>query len=391
MPWQEQSTMSLRDEFVWLARAEGANRTRLCQRFGISRKTGYKWLARAQEDPAGLADHSRRPHICPQQTSAAVEARVVAERVAHPTWGGRKLRARLCQQGLSGVPSASTITAILARHALLGPGAGEPRAWQRFEHPAPNLLWQMDFKGHFALQTTGQRCHPFTVLDDHSRFALGLVACRDEQTATVQAALTALFTRYGLPERLLADNGSPWGGAEDPAHPWTRLTVWLLRLGIAVSHGRAYHPQTQGKEERFHRTLREELLARRVLLTLAQAQQAFDTWRDEYNLIRPHAALGDAVPASRYQPSPRPFPASLPPLSYETSDQVRMVHDGGRITFHGRTYRVGQAFTTFPVAVRPTDQDGHWCVYFATHPIASLDERSPSASPDDLLPMSPNE
>ena len=385
--------MSLRHEFVLLAQAEGACLTTLCQRFGISRKTGYKWRARYQETGvAGLTDRSRRPQHSPRQTSAAVEAQVLAERAAHPTWGGRKLRARLSQPPLlcatppadvpADVPSASTMTAIVRRAGQLGanpaaPRSGQARAFVRFEQDAPNLLWQMDFKGHFALQTPSQRCHPLTVLDDHSRFALGVVACANEQATTVQGALTTIFERYGLPECLLSDNGSPWGGAEDPAHPWTRLTVWLLRLGIRVRHGQPYHPQTQGKDERFHRTLREDVLARQVLLSLAHAQAAFDTWRDEYNLVRPHAALGYAVPASRYQPSPRPFPAQLPPITYAAHEQVRLVRDGGRIQFQGRVYRVGRAFTGLPVAVRPTTIDGQWEVCFCQQCIASLDQRQP--------------
>jgi hypothetical protein len=221
------------------------------------------------------------------------------------------------------------------------------------------------------------------VLDNHSRYAVGLVACANEQTATVQQALTGIFQRYGLPERLLMDNGSPWGGSEDPAHPWTVLTVWLLRLGVAVSHGRPRHPQTQGKDERFHRTLHEEVLTRQVFLSLAHAQTAFDRWRDEYNLLRPHAALAYAVPASRYQPSPRPFPASLPPISYDDApDAIRRVQPGGRIRWRGRLYRVGRAFVGLPVAVRPTATDGCWQVYFSTQPIATLDARLPT--PEDL-------
>src|SRR5262249_28011286 len=158
------------------------------------------------------------------------------------------------------------------------------RPYQRFEHDAPNCLWQMDFKGHFATQTA--RCHPLTVLDDHSRFAVGLQACPDQRTETVKDRLTHIFRRYGLPQRMTRDNGSPWGSDAD--HRFTPLTVWLMRLDIRVSHSRPYHPQTQGKDERFHKTLGLELLRDRFFRDLAQAQRCFDDWRYVYNLQRPH-------------------------------------------------------------------------------------------------------
>ena len=185
----------------------------------------------------------------------------------------------------------------------------------------------MDFKGHFPL-LAGGRCHPLTLLDDHSRFCLGLEACTNERYRTVQAHLTQLFTRYGLPRTILADNGPPWGaGTTPPVH--TALTSWLLRLGVRVIHGRPYHPQTQGKEERFHRTLQAEVLRDRTFLDLATCQAHFTHWRTVYNCERPHEALGDQPPVSRYQPSPRPFPAELPPIEYAPGTTVRQVQDKG--------------------------------------------------------------
>ena len=237
MPWKESSRMSLRTDFVLLAQQPDTNLSLLAQRFGISRKTAYKWLKRFQAgEPDALGDRSRKPHTSPTRTTHALEQQILQLRAQHPAWGGRKLRARLLAVGQAAVPAASTITAILRRHGCLdGPRAGVPRDWQRFEHPAANDLWQMDFKGHFGL-TDGSRCHPLTVLDDHSRYALGLIACPDEQTATVRTALTTLFGRYGLPRRLLTDNGPPWGDPTDRGY--TPLTVWLLCLGVRVSQGR---------------------------------------------------------------------------------------------------------------------------------------------------------
>lgn len=374
MPWQESTTMSLRLVFVQQASAPDANLSALCAQFGISRPTGYKWLTRYQQGGlAALTDQSRRPQTQPTRTAVAAEQRVLALREQHPAWGARKLRARLATRDPDEpVPTASTITAILRRHGQLA-APRPPAAHRRFEHPAPNDLWQCDFKGHLPLLASTDRCHPLTVLDDHARFALGIIACANEQTTTVQAALTTLFRTYGLPWRLLCDNGSPWGSAGSPT-PWTVLTVWLLRLGVAVSHGRPYHPQTQGKDERFHRSLTAEALTQ-PLRDLSHAQSVLSAWRQVYNHERPHEALQMAVPASRYVPSPRPFPETLPPLEYDATFTVRKVQQEGVIHWQGHEYTVGKAFVGQPVGVRPTDEDGCYAVYFADHYIAALDVR----------------
>jgi transposase InsO family protein len=375
MPWQEVSIMSLRKEFVLLASREGANLRALCRQFGISAKTGYKLLKRYQgEGEAGLEDRSRRPTSSPRRTPPEIEAAVVAVRDLHPAWGGRKLRARLDALGRTDLPSPSTITAILRRHDRLDVAKSvPPAAWQRFEHAAANDLWQMDFKGHFALREG--RCHPLTVLDDHSRYAVCLRACANEQAGTVQAALTDTFRRYGLPWRMTMDNGSPWG--DDGLNPYTTLTVWLLRLGIAVSHSRPYHPQTQGKDERFHRTLNAEVLAYAHFADQAAAQQRFDSWRSVYNLERPHQALGMQPPISRFRPSPRPFPETLPAIEYGPDDRVRKVQAKGELHYRGRAFNIGHAFHGYPVALRPSDQDGVLDVFFCQHRIACLNLHDP--------------
>ena len=371
MPWKEVSTMSLRVEFVKFAQAEGANMSVLCRQFGVSRKTGYKWLRRfKQEGEVGLQARSRRPHRSPRHTTTVTEQTIVTLRSEHPAWGARKLRRRLHDLGHQGLPAVSTTQAILLRHGCIQPAdstAHQP--WQRFEHPYPNDLWQMDFKGHFATQQ--QRCHPLTVLDEHSRYAVGLFACANEATQSVQTCLTASFRRHGLPARMTMDNGAPWGC--DAGHPYTPLTVWLLGLGIRVSHSRPYHPQTQGKDERFHRTLRAELLSRHRFGDLRECQQRFDHWRDLYNLQRPHEALDMAVPISRYHPSPRAFPEVLPPIEYASGDIVRKVQAGGQFHFHGRTYRISKAFHGHPIALRQTQVDGQLHVLFCHQHIATID------------------
>ena len=364
--------MSLKHEFVTLAQRDGANIRELCRRFTISPSTAYQLLDRYErEGKAGLAERSRRPHHSPNRTTAELEQAVLAVRDGHPAWGGRTIRQVLLDRGYLHVPSPSTITAILRRNNRLTLNEPAPRDWQRFEHAQPNDLWQMDFKGHFA--TGAGRCHPLTVLDDHSRFAIVLEACVNERTETVQECLTAAFRTYGLPVRMLMDNGSPWGN--DALHPRTPLTVWLMRLGIQVSHGRPYHPQTQGKEERFHRTLNAEVLQGRYFTDCPACQAAFDWWRDVYNTERPHQALGLATPISRYAPSPRSFPETLPPIEYGDGDLVRKVHAEGWVNFKGHAFKVGRALRGYPVALRPTVPDGVWGVRFLTHPIATVDLR----------------
>jgi transposase InsO family protein len=373
VPWSEKSIMSQRHEFVMLFEQEGVNRRELCRRFGISPTIGYRlWARWRQEGKAGLADRSRRPRRSPGRSSADIEALVLAVRDEHPAWGGRKLRRRLQDLGHQPAPSASTITAILHRHARIeGAASAGHQAFARFERAAPNELWQMDYKGHFA--TRAGRCHPLTVVDDHSRYAVGLRACGDQRGDTVQAELTAIFRRYGLPERMLMDNGSPWGS--DALHRHTWLTVWLLELGVAISHGRPYHPQTQGKDERFHRTLTAEVIGRRAFADLAECQCRFDAWRVVYNTQRPHEALDLATPAARYRPSERRFPETIEPFDYGPGAIVRRVDEDGWLSFRNRPVKLGRAFGHRRVALRPTDQEGCFDVMFCTHQVGALDLR----------------
>ena len=380
MPWKEVSVMSQRKEFVMLAQGEDSNIMSLCQRFGISRVSAYKWLSRYRElGEAGLTDRPRTPHHSPAHTKPALENAVLQVRDAHPAWGPRKIRRYLQRHGQEGLPAPSTIWAILRREGRISPAEAEKhRPFVRFERSAPNELWQMDFKGHFAL--TQGRCYPLTVLDDHSRYALGIEACANEQGPTVKAHLSLAFERYGLPEAMLMDNGNPWG-CQGQAN-YSTFEVWLMRLGIKVYHGRAFHPQTQGKEERFHRTLMAEVVRGRSFSDLAQCQMAFDDWRPVYNLERPHEALGMEVPAERYRISPRPLPKSLLPIEYGPDDLVRRVQGDGTITLHSRPFRIGIAFKGLPVGLRATAQDGIWDVFFMTHHVTQLDLTSPDGAAD---------
>jgi len=371
MPWSgtvEEQRRKFFEEFT----APGVNRSEVCARWGISRKAGYALLKRyGARGELAFRDASRRPVNSPSRTRTELEAQILKVRREEPTWGGRKIRQRLQDLEVRGVPAASTITAILHRHQRVDPAESAKRKpFVRFERERPNELWQIDFKGHFALGN-GERCHPLTILDDHSRYCLELGACANEQAVTVQTRLEAVFRRYGLPEAMLMDNGPPWGTEGRPGY--TGLEIWLMRMDIVVLHGRPRHPQTQGKEERFHRTFNDDVVKRFDLQDIPKAQVTFDWYRPKYNHIRPHEALGLQVPASRFRPSERVMPQRLPAIEYDAGDAVRKVQHGGWISYRGREWRLSKALHGLPVAIRGTEKDGELAVYFCRQRIAVLE------------------
>lgn len=372
MPWNEVSIVNLRREFVALASQPNANISRLCRRFEISRKTGYKWLARGQElDGEGFEDHSRQPLHSPNKTDAATEQVIITLRQQHPEWGGRKLKRRLEDLGQLNVPSPSTITEILRCHGLLYTGSATHQPpWVRFEHEQPNDLWQMDFKGPIA--TRRSAVHALTVLDDHSRFSLGIELCASQSFTPTYEALRGLFRRYGLPRRMTMDNGNPWGNSHGR---WTKLSVWLLDQGVGVSFSRPYHPQTQGKDERFHRTLKAELLSRTDFRDEHHCQEACEQWRQMYNHERPHESLAMAVPVSRYRPSERPYQELVADFDYSPDDIVRRVGQTGQLQLQRQRYKISEAFAGKSVGIRATEKDGLMAVYYRHQKIATVDIR----------------
>jgi transposase InsO family protein len=310
-------------------------------------------------------------------------------RAANPAWGARKIARRLEDEGTD-PPATSTVHAILQRHGLVvRPPGASAGPYQRFEMESPNLLWQMDFKGWVRLDG-GVRCHPLTIVDDHSRFAPCLAACADEQTATVQGHLETTYRHYGLPDAIFVDNGAPWGDAT--GQHWTRFGVWLIKLGVRLLYSRPYHPQSRGKVERFHRSLNAEVFSLKCLRDLAEAQRAFDEWREVYNFVRPHQALDQAVPASRYRPSARPMPQRLPQVEYDEHEIVRRVSTANDyVSFRGRAWKVPKAFKGERVAIRPLNSEGLHGVFFASHQIANIDlAKSVGHVPEQVSVMSPS-
>ena len=390
MPWLETTSMELRRQFCDLAAQETEPFRTLCRRFGISPTTGYLWRSRyLAGGAAGLVDGSRRPKRSPQRTDPDLVAVIVALRDAHPCWGGRTLRARLLALGHDPVPSPSTITDLLRRAGKIAAPPAPP-VWQRFEADAPNDLWQIDFKGPVALAQG--RVHPLMILDDHSRYAVAVRVLPDILTGTVQTALEAAFRELGLPARILCDNGPPWGTSQ-PLARLTRLTAWLLRLGVPVSHGRPYHPETQGKVERFGRTLGAELLTPWLPAATAAAgpphapalQAACDAWRAGYNDERPHHAIGFTTPTSRYRPSPRPFPAVLPPVTHPAGATLLRVCSQGYVRVGDQRYYVSEVIPTEHVALLPTEDPHRVELHYGPMVIRHVDLRFPGSGVDPVL------
>jgi transposase InsO family protein len=381
MPWLETDVRDQRIRFVIAARQAEAPLTATCRAFGISRKTGYKWLARerAAGSVAALADRSRRPHRCPQRTSAAVTAAVVAARQTYG-WGGAKLARVLADTGVH--LAARTIDRIIAREGLTRVDTAPAPAPQRFAAAAPNDLWQMDAKGHYPL-AAGGRCHPLSVLDDHSRFAVGLAGLPTLRDANVRAVLVACFERYGVPRAMLMDHGSPWWAPANPAG-LSALGVFLLKQGIRLCHGRVRHPQTQGKVERFHRTLGERLRWWGVPPHLQGLQEALAAFRTEYNNVRPHEALNQQPPATRFVPSPRAYVAQPPPWIYPLGSVVARIDANGMLTYATRRFFVSEALVGEEVALTAVAQ--RLLVVYRTMFVRELSLRS-GASRSLLQPM----
>jgi transposase InsO family protein len=371
MPWKDRNLMSLKIDFLQIFLSKKANLSSLCSQFGISRKTAYKWIKRYEEDCLeGLMNRSKRPLTSPSQIPEEIITLILHARDTHH-WGARKLRRYLENQGVKNLPSEATFNRILLRHGKVEDIESEKRKhFIRFERDIPNELWQMDFKGHFKLHTEG-RCHPLTILDDHSRFSICIKACGKEDEKSVREGLERAFQEYGLPEGMTMDNGPPWKGSQ---RHLSQITIWLMRLGIKVSHSTPYHPQTQGKLERFHRSLKEEVLKYHQFRDLDNAQIRFDEWREVYNNERPHEAIGLLCPKDRYKPSPRAFPGRLPEIIYPEGEELKRVNITGSICFKGKHFYIGEHLTKEYVALREIEEN-LYDVYFSKTKIQRIDVR----------------
>jgi transposase InsO family protein len=369
--------MEERLQFVRDALSDRFTMSELCARYGISRRIGYKWLARYEEEGRpGLQDRSRAPHLCPHRIPKAVEALLLKERQAHPFWGARKLLKVLKTRfpKIERWPAASTAADLLARHGLvqkrrrrrlsLHPGVVRPTT------AAPNDLWTADFKGQFR---TGNRlhCYPLTLADQHTRFLLDCRGLLSTQTVTAKPVFERAFREYGLPVAMRTDNGVPF--ATQAIHRLSYLNVWWMQLGIVHQRIRPGCPQENGAHERMHRTLKRQAI-KPVRANCAAQQRNFDAFRREYNTERPHEHLGQETPASQYRTSPRPYPDRLPIPEYPGHFLVKKITTGGTFRFRDRLLYLANAMVDQHIGLEETD-DGIWTIHFNTVLLATFDER----------------
>ena len=338
MIWKAEDMSEQRVRFAIRASSGKEEMKALCEEFEISRPTGYLWLKRYRECGRlqELAEISRRPHRSPKQTAAEQEQRVIALRKQYPDWGALKLAELLKREQLA-IPRI-TVHRILLRNGLVRDRDRHRAATQRFQREGPNQLWQMDFKG---MPDTRPGCVPLVVLDDHSRYLLGLWETAGTKAEPVQEHLTTIFRRDGLPDAMLLDHGTPWWNMQSSSG-WTWLTVWIMKQGIRLYLSGYRHPQTQGKIERCNGCL-EAAMTKRPKPTGQSWQAWLDDYREEHNHVRPHEALHMDVPAQHWQPSPRVFQEQTA-CEYPDPSNVRKVRENGGVSLRGQIYFVSRAF-----------------------------------------------
>lgn len=384
MPWKAVSVVDHRERFVRDCLGCRFTVSEACRRYGISRKTGYKWLNRfLAQGRDGLRDQSRRPAESPNATQPERVQPIVEMRQKHPTWGAKKLLVRLRKKDRKAVwPAPSTVALILKRNGLVSekprrrpqPPPGTRR--ELIVPTRPNRVWTADFKGHFRTQDR-RYCYPLTVMDRYSRYLLechGMLQMTHEETV---ACFRELFIRYGLPDMIRTDNGTPFCSVGLAG--LSQLAVWWIRLGIRLDRIRPAHPEENASHERFHRTLKRET-AQPPESNCRRQQRRFDAFWYEYNYERPHEALGQVVPGDVYEPSGRPWPRQLPEIVYPGHFEVRHVGSNGTISFGARVYFLSETLDGEDVALEEID-DGLWTVYLADVPIARLNQHTKTVEP----------
>jgi putative transposase len=376
MPWKTVSVMDEKIRFMSDVLNGVLSFTDICERYGISREAGYKWVHRYEEEgAAGLEDRARIPRHCPHKTPPEVEDAILAVRRKHPRWGARKILTMLERERHPGpLPGKTTVTNILARNGLVQPRrtrihrahAGKPDT----EATAPNTLWTVDFKGQFKT-LDGVYCYPLTVMDACSRYILSILALPSTAYQATRKEFRRLFQAYGLPERIRSDNGTPF--ASIALGRLSQLSIWWIRLGIVPELIEPGQPQQNGRHERMHRTLKAET-TRPPEATMTAQQQRFDAFRQEFNAVRPHEALKQATPASVYSPSSTKLPRRIKSLDYPSHYEVRVVSTNSGIRWKSQWVSVTRLLAGKRIGLEEVGE-GLWDVWFGPIWLGRLDER----------------
>ena len=372
MPFVKETVEMKREEFVQEAVTKQKSIAALCRKYGISRPTGYMWLNRYMNNE-GFHDKSKAPFHTINKTASEVEERIVQMRLKEPAVGAVKIKRMLENAGEITIPCASTINAILKRNHMITQAASRAATpYKRFEKPSPNVMWQCDFKGNYQLGN-GVRCHPLSIIDDHSRYCLCADAKTDERYDGTAESFVRTFEANGLPDVLLCDNGNPWGSSQ--TNGITRFEIWLMELGILTIHIRAKHPQAQGKVERFNRSFKAERLVFHTPDNMAEAERQRQEYRHFYNNERPHHALNLDTPAQHYRSSEKQLPSVLAKWEYADDYDTRLIKSSGYLTYKGQGYFFSEAFRNKTIAIYPSSVDGFVNLYYRQFRIGRIDLR----------------
>lgn len=367
MPWECRTVENQRREFAQAAMNCG-NFSALCREFGITRRTGRKWVER-YESQQSLTDRSRRPHTTPTRTPENVEQLILSVRAENPGWGAKTIHQVLTNAGYTGLPCVKTVNNILNRYGCISAEESLKRhPFTRFEKEQCNMMWQTDFKGEFRMADNNY-CYPLTILDDHSRFSLKIAPRMSTANVVIPVFLEA-FQEYGLPDSILSDNGAQFAGFKKG---YTQFERWLMDLDILPIHGRIKHPQTQGKIERFHRTIKQELLNHTTISDIADAETKFCIWREKYNHIRPHEALNMKTPGDIYQPSQRQYPETIERFEYGGEYHVIKVNSWGYVRFDKWQVYLSETMIDQYIEFRPSPDGESFIACYRNFKIAEFD------------------
>ena len=370
MPWESKTVEKLREEFV-LAAKSTHNFSSLCREFGITRKTGYKWVNRFKNQNE-LKDQSRKPNLIANKTPIEIEEVILALRNENPGWGAKTIKQVLENHGHENIPCVKTVNNILNRNGCILKEESEKRhKYIRFQRELCNEMWQTDFKGDFELKN-GNRCYPLDIIDDHSRFLIKIAPAPNTKNVVIPAFESA-FSEYGMPLSVLSDNGGQFAGFKQG---YTQFEKWLMCLDILPIHGRVRHPQTQGKIERFHRTLKDELLRYKTFEDIEHANIEIQAWRDKYNNIRPHEALNMLTPSEVYIKSNRQYTGLIKPYEYSGEYPILKVNCKGYISFEYQRLYFSETFIGEHIEFRPNPLGDSFYACFRNFIIAEFDSIS---------------